>query len=98
MEMAHIEAAAQSLLNLGQAVAVLSMHAPAINQVGCRWLMMPVDPQEYGQVLYARLREVDTWGCRCVLVQLPSAIMAWEAVRDRLQRAAGGRQDGRACA
>jgi L-threonylcarbamoyladenylate synthase len=97
MEMAHIEAAAQSFLNLGQSVAVLSMHAPAINQAGCRWLKMPVDPQEYGQVLYARLREVDTWGCRCVLVQLPPAIMEWAAVRDRLQRAAGGRQDGRAC-
>lgn len=98
MAMAHIEAATQSFVNLGQSVAVLSMHPPATNQVGCRWLMMPTSPSLYGQVLYARLREIDTWGSRCVLVELPPAIMEWEAVRDRLQRAAGGRQDGRGCA
>lgn len=62
----EIEAAAQSFLNFGQSVAVLSVHPPATNQAGCRWLMMPADPKEYGQVLYARLREIDTWDCHCV--------------------------------
>jgi len=84
----EIEATAQSLLNGGHSVAVLSMHPRVISDVGCRWLMMSADAKEFGQVLYARLREVDTWGCRCVLVELPPANMAWEAVRDRLKRAA----------
>lgn len=92
---AEIEAAAQSFLNFGQSVAVLSMHPPAISEAGCRWLMMPAEPQEYGHVLYALLREIDTWGCRCVLVELPPARMEWEAVRDRLKRAAGSNQDER---
>lgn len=94
----EIEAAAQSFLNFGQSVAVLSMHPPATNEVGCRWLMMPADPKEYGQVLYALLREIDTWDCHCALVELPPAKMEWEAVRDRLKRAAGGRQAERGCA
>ena len=91
----EIEAAAQPFLSVGQSVAVLSMHPLAISETGCRWLMMPADPNEYGQVLYARLREIDSWDCHCALVQLPPAKMEWEAVRDRLKRAAAGRQDER---
>lgn len=93
----EIEAAAQSFLNYGQSVAVLSMHPPAISEVGCRWLMMPTNPRLYGQMLYALLREIDTWDCHCVLVELPPANMEWEAVLDRLKRAAGGRQNERGC-
>lgn len=83
----------RSLLALGQSVAVLSVHPPATGQAGCHWLLMPADPWEYGHVLYARLREIDTWRCRCILVELPPATMEWEAVRDRLGRAAGAGQD-----
>jgi L-threonylcarbamoyladenylate synthase len=51
--------------------------------------MMPLDYKDYGQVLYARLREVDYWGCDYVLAEQPPAEIAWDAVRDRLERAAG---------
>ncbi|MEO6699670.1 MAG: L-threonylcarbamoyladenylate synthase [Paraperlucidibaca sp.] len=87
-----IEAVAQALVDCGHSIAVLSMRQPANHHAGCRWVMMPSDPSAYGQVLYARLRDIDSGACHGVLVEQPPADMAWEAVRDRLQRAAGVRQ------
>jgi len=98
LETAAIEPTVRSLLALGQSVAVLSVHPPASGKAGCRWLPMPADPGEYGHVLYARLREIDSWDCRCILVELPPVTMEWEAVRDRLGRAAGAGQDLRGVA
>ena len=92
LETAAIEPTIRSLLALGQSVAVLSAHPPASGKAGCRWLPMPADPGEYGYVLYARLREIDRWACRCIVVELPPATMEWAAVRDRLGRAAGAGQ------
>lgn len=87
---AAIEPAVRSLLALEQSVAVLSVHPPATGKTSCRWWEMPAAAREYGHVLYARLREIDAWGCSCILVELPPATMEWEAVRDRLARAAAG--------
>jgi L-threonylcarbamoyladenylate synthase len=86
-----IEAAAQSFLTIGQSIAVLSMRQPAAHHPDCRWTTMPANPKEYGQLLYARLREVDTWGCRWILVEQPPALAEWEAVHDRLKRSASVR-------
>jgi L-threonylcarbamoyladenylate synthase len=91
----EIDVVTQSTLNLGHSVAILSIRPPATKQAGCRWMLMPVEPSEYGRGLYACLREVDTWGCHCILVELPSAKMTWEAVHDRLRRAAGNSQGQR---
>lgn len=90
-----VNAVVQSLLDVGHSIAVLSQRDPAPHHSRCRWLMMPSDPKSYGQSLYAHLREVDTWACEYVLVEQPPAQMAWEAVRDRLKRAAGSRQGAR---
>ncbi|MHB1271951.1 MAG: L-threonylcarbamoyladenylate synthase [Rhodanobacter sp.] len=92
VETAAIEPTVRSLLALEQSVAILSVHPPATGKAGDRWVMMPADPREYGHLLYARLREIDTWGCRCILVELPPATIEWEAVRDRLGRAASAGQ------
>ncbi|MDH5255133.1 MAG: L-threonylcarbamoyladenylate synthase [Gammaproteobacteria bacterium] len=80
----------------GLPAAVLSLHQPVMALAGCRWVTMPADPVSYGQQLYARLREVDTWGCGVLLVERPPEGRAWEAVHDRLARAAGsaGRGEG----
>ena len=93
VETAAIEPAVRSFLALEQSVVVLSAHPPATSADNCRWLMMPADPSEYGHVLYARLREIDTWGCRWILAELPPDTAEWEAVRDRLGRAAGAGQN-----
>jgi L-threonylcarbamoyladenylate synthase len=91
----EIEVVTQSTLNLGHSVAILSMRPPATERAGCHWMVMPVEPFEYGRVLYASLREVDTWACHYIFVELPPAKMTWEAVRDRLGRAAGSSQSQR---
>lgn len=52
----------------------------------CRSL--PADPAGYAQALYAELRRLDDRRCDCLLVEAPPADAAWQAVRDRLQRAA----------
>ncbi len=51
------------------------------------WLRMPREPQAYAQRLYAALRELDTAGCECILVEAPPEAPEWAAVRDRLMRA-----------
>lgn len=56
----------------------------------CRWITMPADPAAYGAVLYARLREADVIGCQRIVVVLPPREAQWEAVHDRLMRAAAG--------
>ena len=92
---AAIESTVRTILAQGQSVAVLSVHPPATGDARCRWAVMPADPKEYGRVLYARLRDADAWGCRSILVELPSAASDWEAVRDRLRRAASATPDRR---
>lgn len=92
---AAIESTVRTILAQGHSVAVLSAHPPATGDARCRWAVMPTDPREYGRVLYARLRDADAWGCRSILVELPSAAGEWEAVRDRLRRAAGATPDRR---
>lgn len=95
VEAGAVKAAAQSLLDLGCSIAVLSQRDPAPHHSHCRWLTMASDPKSYGQSLYALLREVDTWACEYLLVEQPPSQMAWDAVRDRLQRASGSRQGAR---
>jgi L-threonylcarbamoyladenylate synthase len=51
------------------------------------WLRMPREPQAYAQRLYAALRELDSAGCECILVEAPPEAPEWAAVRDRLVRA-----------
>jgi L-threonylcarbamoyladenylate synthase len=68
-------------------VAVLAFSRPD-ERVDC-WLRMPREPQAYAQRLYAALRELDTAGCKHILVEAPPDSPEWSAVRDRLRRACG---------
>ncbi len=70
--------------------AVLALRAPLATPLNCRWVRMSDEPAIYGQQLYARLREVDSWDCDLLLVELPPRAEGWEAVHDRLTRASGG--------
>lgn len=49
---------------------------------------MPMDATDYAQVLYARLHDADRQGLDALLIEMPPEQDAWEAVRDRLKRAA----------
>jgi len=52
------------------------------------WHHAPADPVRYAQALYALLRELDAQHYDHIWLQTPPATPAWEAVKDRLQRAA----------
>jgi L-threonylcarbamoyladenylate synthase len=86
---AELKAAALALLQRGQTVTVVSSHPAEIHQSACHWLMMPDNAAQYGQSLYALLRDIDKSACDYILIELPPAQMQWDAVNDRLTRAAG---------
>jgi L-threonylcarbamoyladenylate synthase len=49
---------------------------------------LPGDPAGYARSLYEALRRMDDRGASVILVERPPAGSAWEALHDRLQRAA----------
>jgi L-threonylcarbamoyladenylate synthase len=71
-------------------VAVLAMReAPPTANV-TSWITAPADPVRYAHDLYANLRRLDASGAKRIVVEAPPAQPAWEAVNDRLARAAAG--------
>lgn len=70
----------------GATVAVLAFSRP--DERVDYWIRAPRDPAGYAQRLYASLRELDTAGCETMLIEAPPETEEWNAVRDRLQRAA----------
>lgn len=69
---------------LGPDDAGLCFGAPA----NARQVSMPADPESYGASLYRVLHALDALGARELVVQAPPAGPAWEAVADRLRKAA----------
>lgn len=72
-------------------VAVLARRGRPRDTRAALWQVAPENADPYAQQLYALLRRLDDAGCGLIVVeQLPEA-PEWTAVRDRLERAAGGR-------
>jgi len=87
----ELVADADLLAALQQGDAVLArMPRPDSLQDGVRWVAAALDAAAYGHDLYAALRDLDTAGCRRILVEAPPASPEWSAVIDRLGRAAVG--------
>jgi L-threonylcarbamoyladenylate synthase len=79
---AHINARANAaVLALGEAPATSSVVS---------WINGSPDPVRYGHDLYANLRTLDASGAKVIVVQAPPKNAKWEAVNDRLARAAAG--------
>jgi len=57
------------------------------------WREAPRDAAGYGHDLYALLRDLDRQRADAIFVETPPAASGWEAVRDRLARAAAGGDD-----
>lgn len=55
---------------------------------------MPADPAAYAAAIYAALHRLDALGLDWIAVESPPDRPEWAGVRDRLTRAAGGRQQG----
>jgi L-threonylcarbamoyladenylate synthase len=76
----------------GQRIAVLARRRqndlPAF-----AWREAPKDAAGFGHDLYALLRDLDGNSADAIYVETPPAASDWEAVRDRLARAAAGGDD-----
>lgn len=53
-------------------------------------IQLPRDPREYAISLYAALHKLDAAGHQEILIESPPETPEWEAVWDRLRKAAGG--------
>jgi L-threonylcarbamoyladenylate synthase len=69
-------------------VAVLARHPRPAHSTAVLWMTAPLDPAEYGRLLYAGLRQIDESGCAVIVVEAPPDTSDWAAIRDRLLRAA----------
>jgi L-threonylcarbamoyladenylate synthase len=83
-----LEVFAASLNDQGGRVAVLAMRLPLKTLPLVTWINAGRKPQTYAHDLYANLRTLDKAGCARILVQEVPADERWDAVRDRLQKAA----------
>jgi hypothetical protein len=87
----QIDAQAAALSEGGRRIAVLAQRLPLKAHMYVTWVNAGRRPEQYGHGLYANLRALDKAGCRQILVQeVPPADERWDAVRDRLTRAASG--------
>lgn len=91
---APLIARAQALAAAGLRCAVLAGQ-PALQALaglgpGLLACPAPAAAADYARALYATLRALDQAGVAAILVESPPPDAAWDAVRDRLQRAAAG--------
>jgi L-threonylcarbamoyladenylate synthase len=81
---------AASLARQGKRVAVLARTASRPLLPGIDWIASAGDAAAYAHDLYANLRRLDDSGCASILVESPPLAPEWNAIRDRLMRAAAG--------
>ncbi len=72
----------------GERVAVLAQRLPLKTLKLATWINAGRRPQQYAHDLYAHLRTLDKAGCVRILVQELPDDERWEAVKDRLRKAA----------
>jgi L-threonylcarbamoyladenylate synthase len=72
----------------GAGVAVLALGARPAGAAAGTWIAGGRDATRFGHDLYANLRELDHSGARAIVVEAVPEGAEWEAVRDRLMRAA----------
>ena len=81
---------AASLTRQGKRVAVLARGALQPLLAGLTWIAAPPEATAYAHDLYANLRALDAAGCDAILVEKLPQQPQWDAVNDRLGRAAAG--------
>jgi L-threonylcarbamoyladenylate synthase len=85
-----VDAAAVGAQAASADVAVLALRDKPADAKAVVWIAAHADPARYGHDLYANLRALDRSGARRIVVEAPPQLAAWEAVNDRLGRAAAG--------
>ena len=89
--------AVAAALRAGQRVAVLAPASapPLADHPRLLRRLASADFPSYARELYAALHALDAAGCDLILVAAPPDNLAWQAVNDRLRRAAVGSGDNR---
>ena len=90
----QIERQAAELSRDGTRVGVLAQRSPLGSSRHVTWVNAGVRPDSYAHDLYANLRTLDKAGAACLLIQEVPAGERWDAVRDRLSRAAAATPPG----
>lgn len=83
----------EKLSQMGGSLGVMYLNrAPAVRgKTGqVRHVSMPLQPQAYAHKLYATMRLLDAGGYDCLLVEEPPDTSEWQAINNRLRRAAQG--------
>lgn len=89
--LAIVEAAALDVeLSHPANIAVLALREPPPTAKVTSWITAPFDVGRYAHDLYANLRKLDASGAKRIVVEAPPTTTPWEAVNDRLMRAAAG--------
>jgi len=70
-------------------VAVLATFPAPFTHPLIEWRVAPADPAGFAHDLYANLRLLDSLGCVRIFVEKPVG-QSWQAISDRLRRAAAG--------
>lgn len=73
----------------GEKIAVLAFSEPATPAGRVLWSALPSRPVHYARALYRELRAADAHAPDRILVEMPPDSSGWEAIHDRLRRAAG---------
>jgi L-threonylcarbamoyladenylate synthase len=89
----ELDALADSLSDGGQRIAVLAQRLPLKTYQYVTWINAGKRAEAFAHDLYANLRTLDKAGCARILVQEVPGDERWDAVRDRLARAAVGAAD-----
>ncbi|MDK9726135.1 MAG: L-threonylcarbamoyladenylate synthase [Sterolibacteriaceae bacterium MAG5] len=82
--------AVREALARGERIAVLAPMDCPFEHERIHWRRAPADPDAFAHDLYAALRELDAMGFARIVVQKPPATAGWQAIHDRLRRAAAG--------
>jgi L-threonylcarbamoyladenylate synthase len=84
----EIDAQADAASGGGKRIAVLAQRLPLRSHKYVTWINAGRRPESFGHDLYSNLRTLDRAGCQRILVQEVPEGERWDAVRDRLMRAA----------
>ena len=89
----EIDSQAAAMSEGGRRIAVLAQRLPLKAHKYVTWINAGRRPDQYGHDLYANLRTLDKVGSAQILVQDVPDDERWDAVRDRLMRAASSVTD-----
>lgn len=89
LPLAQLQDVAQAAGDAGGRIAAVVFSTPHDRHCGnIDWYMCAADPTAYARDLYAMLRRLDVGGYSRILLEQPPQTQAWQAVNDRIGRAA----------